>query len=308
MDSKFLPHDYVSAENWIEEKLKELSNGKFIFADKRQKGKYRREWWRIVENTKWNKILFHFELIWGGNTAITEAKKICIVAHLECQFLKDKSLNEKIREKFDMPKGNTLPPKAEIIPDFSSEETAAETLMQIIRILNSEDFQKYADIANKLCRMNVKICSREDAEMLLKGDFPENTAVISFYDPAIKRIDKNYTHVDYSEKCKRVFYSEVDDLDIGYLGEKGLTYDTYFTEADEIAEFIYQAYNDGLDIICQCEYGQSRSAGCAAAIIEHFYKSGIWIFADYRYYPNQVIFHKIFDALEKYRKEHQDIL
>ena len=39
-----------------------------------------------------------------------------------------------------------------------------------------------------------------------------------------------------------------------------------------------------MDIICQCEHGQSRSAACAAAIKEHFEKSGIEVFADYRYY------------------------
>ena len=53
-----------------------------------------------------------------------------------------------------------------------------------------------------------------------------------------------------------------------------------------------------MDIICQCEYGQSRSAGCAAAIREHFYSDGIKIFADYRYYPNQLVYNKVFDALE----------
>ena len=45
-------------------------------------------------------------------------------------------------------------------------------------------------------------------------------------------------------------------------------------------------------------YDQSRSAGCAAAILEHFYRRGIDIFADYKYYPNQVVYHKVFDALE----------
>lgn len=70
-----------------------------------------------------------------------------------------------------------------------------------------------------------------------------------------------------------------------------------FSEADDLAKFIYGAYNEGLDIICQCEYGQSRSAACAATILEHFYHNGISIFADYRYYPNQMIFHKVFDAL-----------
>ncbi len=53
-------------------------------------------------------------------------------------------------------------------------------------------------------RMKVDIHSRESVERLIdEGKFPENTAVISFYDPAIKRIDKNYTHVDYSSCAKK---------------------------------------------------------------------------------------------------------
>ena len=157
--------------------------------------------------------------------------------------------------------------------------------------------------------MKVSIYSRKEIEEIIKsGNFPENTAVISYYDPAIKKIDKNYTHVDYSGVCENVFYSELDDLDIEVIKRKGLTYDMYFPEANKIAEFIYNAYNNGMDIICQCEYGQSRSAGTASAIMEHFYKSGIWIFADYRRYPNQVVFHKIYDALENYRKNNTSII
>ncbi len=102
--------------------------------------------------------------------------------------------------------------------------------------------------------------------------------------------------------CNDVFFSELDDLDLSILGKKGYTYDTYFPETADMAEFIYNAYNNGMDIICQCEYGQSRSAGTAAAIMEHFYKSGIWIFADYDRFPNQVVFHKVYDALENYKK------
>ena len=59
------------------------------------------------------------------------------------------------------------------------------------------------------------------------------------------------------------------------------------------------AIEHGMDIICQCEHGQSRSAACAAAIKEHFEKSGIEVFADYRYYPNQMIFNKLRDALSR---------
>lgn len=151
--------------------------------------------------------------------------------------------------------------------------------------------------------MNVTIYSREEMEVIIsQGEFPKNTVVISFCDFAIKRIDKNYTFVDYSSVCKDVFYSEVDDLDLYAIKEEGLTYDLYFSEADEIAKFIYSAYEKGNNIICQCEHGQSRSAGCAAAILEYFYHNGISIFTDYRYYPNRVIYHKIYDALSNIRK------
>ena len=148
--------------------------------------------------------------------------------------------------------------------------------------------------------MNVTILSREEAERLIaKGQFPANTAVISFYDPAVRRIDKSYTHVDYSGVCDDVFYSELDDLDLDCLREEGYTCDTFFPEADDMAAFIVSACRDGRDIICQCEYGQSRSAGCAAAILEFFCGKGITVFADHRYYPNRVVYHKIYDALRK---------
>ncbi len=147
--------------------------------------------------------------------------------------------------------------------------------------------------------MNVKIYSREAMEELLKDSVLESTAVISFYDPPTKRNPNVTEPVDYTGKCDRVFHVCINDIDIEILGDYGLTYDTYFPETDELAEFIYKAKQDGCDIICQCEYGQSRSAACAAAILEHFYGTGISVFADYRYYPNQMVYHKVFDALGK---------
>lgn len=146
--------------------------------------------------------------------------------------------------------------------------------------------------------MKVSIYSRKAIEELIQTCFPENSAVISFYDPPASFRDGAYIPVDYSKKTDRVFQVAIHDIDLSVLPKYDLTYDTYFPEADDLAEFIYNAKSDGLDIICQCEYGESRSSACAAAILEHFYKTGISIFADYRYYPNQVIYHKIFDALE----------
>lgn len=152
--------------------------------------------------------------------------------------------------------------------------------------------------------MNVTVCSRADMEKLLTTGLPEHTAVISFSDPVTEKTTEEELPLDFTGKCDRVFQIQIHDIDIEILGDFELTYETYFPEVQDLAEFIYRAKMDKQDIICQCEYGQSRSAGCAAAILEHFTHNGISIFADYRYYPNQMVYHKVFDALENYRQTH----
>ena len=153
--------------------------------------------------------------------------------------------------------------------------------------------------------MNVSIYSRKSVEKLLREGFPPNTAVISFYDPPSPSQRDTLAPVDYSGKTSRVFQVAIHDIDLSVLPDFSLTYDTYFPEADALAEFIYSVKADGWDMICQCEYGESRSSACAAAILEHFCRDGISVFADYRYYPNQVVYHKVFDALEKYKRIHR---
>ena len=143
--------------------------------------------------------------------------------------------------------------------------------------------------------MTVTICSRKEMGLLLQNSLPQNIAVISFYDPPPKGLEP----IDYSGKADHVFQVALRDIDYDILNMFGLSYDTYFPEAEELARFILDAKAEGLDFICQCEYGQSRSAGCGAAILEYFYKTGISVFADYRYYPNQMVFNKVFDALKR---------
>ncbi len=145
--------------------------------------------------------------------------------------------------------------------------------------------------------MNVTICSRRDAEALLRQGFPAHTAVISLFDPPGRRAVNPLTPLDYAGKAERVFPVAVHDIGPDILDEYGLRYETFLPEAERLAAFILAAKRDGLDILCQCEYGQSRSAGCAAAILEFFEGTGISVFADYRYYPNQMIYHKVYDAL-----------
>ena len=145
--------------------------------------------------------------------------------------------------------------------------------------------------------MQVMILSRAEMEKRLRAGPLTRTAVISFYDPPSPRTPPGYAPVDYRGKCPAVFQVAVHDIDPQVLDEYGLSMDTYLPEAEQLAQFIHRAAAEKLDIVCQCEYGQSRSAACAAAIREHFHHDGIRIFADYRYYPNQMIFNKLLDAL-----------
>lgn len=153
--------------------------------------------------------------------------------------------------------------------------------------------------------MTVKIYSREAILEKIANNTLQNKVIISFHDPVGRGRShpQDYEPIDFTGKCDRVMQIALHDLDPEALADFGLTVETYFPEADALAEFIYKAREYGLDIICQCEYGQSRSAGCAAAILQHFCSSGIDVFADYRYYPNQLVYHKVFDSLEAYKKK-----
>lgn len=136
--------------------------------------------------------------------------------------------------------------------------------------------------------MRISIYSRKSIEFLFDSSFPENTAIISFYDTDRYNNDKNYTLVDYSDKTDNVLYIPLDD------------FQTELPEAGKIAEFVYSAKSKGLQIICQCESGQNRSAGCAAAIQEHFYHSGDFIWNNHRYHPDEMVYYAVLNALEAF--------
>ncbi len=67
--------------------------------------------------------------------------------------------------------------------------------------------------------------------------------------------------------------------------------------ANKTAEFIKKNINNVDLIICQCEYGQSRSAAIAAAILEWHNSSGTSVFKDNRYSPNKWVYDKLLTAL-----------
>ena len=65
--------------------------------------------------------------------------------------------------------------------------------------------------------------------------------------------------------------------------------------AKKISGFIKLHQDDVNTFICQCQFGQSRSAGVAAAIKKYFDNDEQAIFNDKKYSPNK----KVYDLLSK---------
>lgn len=145
--------------------------------------------------------------------------------------------------------------------------------------------------------MKITILSRSALDELLTRGIDKDSAIICFHS---SKDGEEAKPAVLKQQDIPVFSVAVPDIDLQILEDWGYTYETYLQESDALAAFIYEAKAEDRHLICQCDYGQSRSAACAAAILQHFEGRGIDVFADYRYYPNQLVYHKVFDALQKY--------
>lgn len=152
--------------------------------------------------------------------------------------------------------------------------------------------------------MEITIMSREDIEKLALKPFPSKTAVISI-------IDSDALPVEFHNKPEYILSLAFDDTEpeSDLLDELLKDYPRFRNEyriitdqqAEEIANFAYVMHRAAARLICQCEFGQSRSAAVAAAITEYFDSNGIEIFADDRYYPNKYVFRKVLEKLKEAR-------
>ena len=153
MSITFLSEDTIRnyEVQWFEEQLNDLSNGRYCILRKDKK-----EWYSIVPDKEWDRIKFHFELQWKPRVYITEVSNINIRIHLESQHSREE-IDAKVREYFAGQKciidGNTFKEvngenlKVSVTSDFSSEETAKNTIKEIIRVLDSAAYQKCAQLA-----------------------------------------------------------------------------------------------------------------------------------------------------------------
>lgn len=138
--------------------------------------------------------------------------------------------------------------------------------------------------------MKVSILSKSELFKLFeKKELTSKTAVVSFADEEddFLELPNNVDHL------KIVFY------DIRPSSTVPEHYDKLLPEAPDIARFVSNKIKEGKDIICQCDYGISRSAGLAAAILERYAHKGLDVFSDYRYTPNQFVYNKVLKELKK---------
>lgn len=146
--------------------------------------------------------------------------------------------------------------------------------------------------------MIIKIFSREQIEKLAVSPFRADTALISISDtnaemPTLLNKPTWLLQLVFDD----ISSDEIDD----FTGEEYTLFDE--STAQKIADFVAEYKDRAETFIFQCEYGQSRSAAIAAAVAECFYKRGIEIFADDRYYPNKLVFRLTLKALMQKREE-----
>ena len=150
--------------------------------------------------------------------------------------------------------------------------------------------------------MKVEIHSIQSLKRRAHKPFAPDTALISIGD-----FGKELPLLEY--KPAHILRMEFDDVTPSEIDNEsnGRYAFRLFSEeqANQIADFVYRYWESRGTLLCQCHYGQSRSAAVAAAIKEHFYHKGIEIFADEqeRYCPNVYVFRLTLRALRNREAE-----
>ena len=150
--------------------------------------------------------------------------------------------------------------------------------------------------------MKVEIHSIQSLKRLAHKPFAPDTALISIGDFGTELPQMEY-------KPAHILRLEFDDVtlsEIDYESSERYAFRLFSEEqANQIADFVYRYWESRGTLLCQCHYGQSRSAAVAAAIKEHFYHNGIEIFADEkeRYCPNVYVFRLTLRALRNREAE-----
>lgn len=162
--------------------------------------------------------------------------------------------------------------------------------------------------------MKVKIMDRQALTELAKEPFPKDVAVISITDSDAGDVSLQ----NLPGQLLRLKFDDVsDEIFQELLGRKPNVREMHQIagkfrmlsndQTRQLADFILSREGKGT-LICQCEYGQSRSAAVAAAVMEYYDHKGICVFADPRYYPNKYVFRKLLQSLRTHSSKCERII
>lgn len=136
--------------------------------------------------------------------------------------------------------------------------------------------------------MRYEIMNRTDASEATSEAEAPNTAIISITDYGDEK--NTFCQRDW---IKGILELQFNDEEAG--GYRCITPQ----QAEEIADFVLQNRKKVQRYIVHCEFGQSRSAGVAAAIRTYFEGNDGGIFRSRRYAPNRTCYHYVLNALRK---------
>ena len=141
--------------------------------------------------------------------------------------------------------------------------------------------------------MRIEICDRASIVNLASTPFEPDTALISIADYGDSFAELRYQ----PDALLRLVFN---DLPISDDAAKAVQLHTMTdAQAEQIAAFYKRVCGKAKILICQCEYGESRSAAIAAAILEYASQNGKAVFASDVYCPNMSVYHKVLAALRE---------
>lgn len=110
--------------------------------------------------------------------------------------------------------------------------------------------------------------------------------------------DRDTPYIEDSRQMLDLLFEQFDDVDDP---EDGMS----FEQAEEIASFVFEYEEQDVDLVVSCRYGESRSAGIAAAIAAYLGQDEIEIFDDPDKMPNMHCYALMCDALGVERSEEE---
>lgn len=139
---------------------------------------------------------------------------------------------------------------------------------------------------------NIIVMNRENAKKYSYEIHDETSVIISIYDTTDS---PNHFNKYINNGIKAVLYVQFDDVDKTYIDNKNNIYNIAIdeTNAHKIVNFAKMYWNKVNTIIVHCGAGVSRSAACAAAISKYFTGSDDFIFDNFKYRPNMMVYRTV---------------